>query len=136
MAVPPDAVPVPNPHPERGLSQSLRLGIAAVPEDAAAAVILLGDQPTLEPGAVRRLIGARDPRRDVVATRVGGVLAPPVLLESGAFEIVAGLTGDIGLRDWLRSNAEHVTPVEVEAHPPDVDTPGDLERLRDGRAGA
>jgi molybdenum cofactor cytidylyltransferase len=129
FAVPTDAVAVPNPEPERGLSHSLQLGIRAVPTDAVAAVILLGDQPTLDSAVVRRLVAARDPRHPIVATQARGVLAPPVLVERDAFEIVDDLSGDVGLRRWLAANHDRVTSIPVEAHPPDVDTPEDLAAL-------
>ena len=47
IPVPPEVVPIVNAQPEAGLSRSLRMGIAALPPDVDAAVILLGDQPTL-----------------------------------------------------------------------------------------
>ena len=47
LAVPADVVPVVNGEPAAGLSRSLRMGLAAVPAEVGAAVILLGDQPTM-----------------------------------------------------------------------------------------
>ena len=47
IPLPPDVVPIVNAQPEAGLSRSLRMGIAALSPDVDAAVILLGDQPTL-----------------------------------------------------------------------------------------
>src|SRR5688500_6365417 len=57
-AVRPDVVPVINADPAAGLSRSLRLGLAAVPAELGAAVVLLGDQPTLQVSTIRSLLSA------------------------------------------------------------------------------
>ena len=120
-----------NPHPERGMSHSLRLGFAALPDEVDAAVVLLGDQPTIGTGTIRALIAARG-ERPLVATRAEGRLAAPVLIERSHFAIVEEPAGDIGLRDLLNAHPEWVMAVEVTAHAPDIDTPADLEALRGG----
>jgi CTP:molybdopterin cytidylyltransferase MocA len=128
LPVPPDVVPVVNDLPEEGLSRSLRLGVGALPPEAPAAVILLGDQPTLDPEVIRRLVAARG-ERSIVATEARGILAPPVLLERDALPLVQELSGDEGLRRILRAGSDEVATVQVADHPPDVDRPEDLERL-------
>lgn len=128
LAVPPDVVPEINPDPERGLSQSLRRGLAAVPAEIGAAVILLGDQPTLAANTVRAVVAARG-NRHVVAAFADGRLGPPVLVERQAFSLADELDGDVGLGPLLASHPELVSAVEVSEHAPDVDTPSDLERL-------
>jgi muconolactone delta-isomerase len=120
-------VPIVNPHPQLGLSHSLRLGVAAVPPETAAAVLLLGDQPTLDPEVVRRVVAKRA-TQPMVAAAAGALLGPPVLLERSGFGLVEQLDGDIGLREVIRDSAE-VAPVDVGAHAPDVDTPADLAHL-------
>jgi molybdenum cofactor cytidylyltransferase len=120
-----------NPHPERGMSRSLRVGFAALPATTEAAIILLGDQPTVAPETLRSLLAARG-REPIVAVRAQGRLAAPVLLERSHFAIVQEPGGDIGLREILNAHPELVRVVEVGEHPPDVDTPADLQALRDG----
>ena len=71
VAVPRNVVPVINDDPGAGMSRSLRLGLAAVPPDADAAVILLGDQPTLDPSVIGRLL-ADEGARPVVAAHAEG----------------------------------------------------------------
>ena len=129
ISVPPGVVPVINDEPEAGLSRSLQLGIAAVPVEADAAVILLGDQPTIEASLIREVVGAASPERPIVATDAGGVLAPPVLLMRAAFDIVDLLHGDAGLRSVLDRRRDSVRTVRVARHEADVDTPADLEAL-------
>jgi CTP:molybdopterin cytidylyltransferase MocA len=130
MAVPPRAVPVLNDRPELGLSHSLRSGIAAVPAEVDAVAILLGDQPGLDPQVVRGILAARGDQ-PMVATAANGLVGPPVLLERRRFDLVETLSGDIGLREVIRADAD-VRLIEVDAHPADVDTPEDLAALAGG----
>ena len=127
LGVPDTAVVVRNDAPEQGMSRSLRLGLAAVPPDAGAAVVLLADQPTVEVEFIRGLDGWRG-GTPIVATRSDGVLGPPVLLEREAFDRADRVAGDAGLRDLLRADPTLVTPVDA-APLPDVDTVEDLERI-------
>lgn len=133
LHVPETANAVRNPAPELGMSRSLQLGIAAVPPDAEAAVVMLADQPTVSIEHLRTLDSWRG-GTPVVATRADSVLGPPVLLEREAFELVAAVGGDAGLRDLFRTDPTLVTPVE---HPAivDVDTPADLERITEACPG-
>ena len=128
LAVPPDVVPVRNDDPERGLSHSLQMGIAALPGDVEAALMLLGDQPTLPVATVNAIVAARG-SRPIVAASSGGLILPPVLVERSTFDSVALLHGDLGLREIIRGNRQVVREVPVDAIPADVDTPADLERL-------
>jgi CTP:molybdopterin cytidylyltransferase MocA len=116
-----------NPFPERGLSLSLRLGLDALGEDAAAAVILLGDQPGVAPLINAVLAGRGD--RPLVAVEADGVAGPPVLIERSHFALADRLSGDIGLREVIRAKPDIVRVVSVAAHAADVDTPDDVGRL-------
>ena len=66
---------------ELGPGASLRCGLAALPRDAEAAVVVLADGPDLDPRAIDRVVA--DWRRnggDAVASSYGGVRLHPVLL--------------------------------------------------------
>ncbi len=129
-AIPPPAevTAVPNDDPGDGMSRSLRLGLAAVPHEVTAALILLGDQPAVPAAVIARILEARGDR-PIVAARAGGILGPPVLVERRAFPVADEATGDHGLRDLIRGNRHLVAEVEVGEHAPDVDIPADLERM-------
>lgn len=129
IAVPPSVVPVLNDDPAAGMSRSLQLGVAAVPAEADACVILLGDQPTIDPMTILEVVDAASAERPVVVTEAAGVLAPPVLLMRSAFELVDQVGGDAGLRSILDRRPDLVRTVPVASHPPDVDTAADLESL-------
>ena len=111
LRVPETVEHVRNDAPERGMSRSLRLGLAAVPPDAEAATILLADQPTVDVSLLHQLDGWRG-GTPIVATRSEGVIGPPVLIEREAFGLADGLGGDVGLRGLLRGDPSLVTPVD------------------------
>jgi CTP:molybdopterin cytidylyltransferase MocA len=129
LAVPADVVPVVNDAPRDGLSRSLRLGLRAVPPEVEGALILLGDQPTLERGAIGAVLHAPRGGRPVIAARAEGRLAPPILVLRDAFGLADEAVGDAGLGPVLAAHPELVAAVDVGRHAPDVDIPADLARL-------
>jgi molybdenum cofactor cytidylyltransferase len=129
VSAPDDVLAVVNDRSREGLSRSLRLGIAALDSDVAAAVILLGDQPTVPPAWVAALRLQSLGERPVVVMRAEGRIGPPVLLRREAFGLVEEATGDEGLGPTLGRHPELVAHIDVAEHAPDVDTPEDLERL-------
>jgi CTP:molybdopterin cytidylyltransferase MocA len=81
---------------ERGPGASLRCGLAALPADAEAAVVVLADGPELDPRAIDRVVESwRAEGGDVVAAAYGGVRLHPVLLARAAWALVA----DEGAKD-------------------------------------
>jgi CTP:molybdopterin cytidylyltransferase MocA len=74
---------------ELGPGASLRCGLRALPAEAEAAVVVLGDGPNLSPGAIDRLLAAwRDLQAPVVAATYGGVRLHPVVLAREAWDRV------------------------------------------------
>jgi CTP:molybdopterin cytidylyltransferase MocA len=74
---------------ERGAGASLRCGLAALPDEAEAAVVALADGPELDPRAVDRVIADwRADGGDVLAATYGGVRLHPVLLARTAWASV------------------------------------------------
>jgi CTP:molybdopterin cytidylyltransferase MocA len=66
---------------ERGPGASLRCGLQALGDDVEAAVVVLGDGPTLSPEAIDRVIEAwRAGAGPVVAATYGGTRLHPVLI--------------------------------------------------------
>jgi len=71
---------------ERGAGASLRCGLAALPEEARAAVVVLADGPDLDPEAIDRVVARwREGRPPVVAATYGGTRLHPVLLDRRAW---------------------------------------------------
>jgi CTP:molybdopterin cytidylyltransferase MocA len=73
----------------RGPGASLRCGLAALPTDTEAAVIVLADGPHLDDRALDRVVAAwRREDGDVLAASYDGVRLHPVLLARAAWERV------------------------------------------------
>ena len=74
---------------ERGPGASLRCGLAALPAEAEATVVVLADGPELEPAAIDRVIARwREQRAPVVAATYDGTRLHPVLLDRAAWKQV------------------------------------------------
>ena len=104
---------------ERGPGASLRCGLAALPGDAEAAVVVLADGPDLAPEAVRRVLGAwRAARAPLVAASYGGSRGHPIVVARELWSSVP----DQGLRVF----EPKLVPCDDLGAPGDVDTPEDL----------
>ena len=132
---------VENPEAHEGMASSIRAGIAALPADAEAVVITLGDQPLIDRDVIRRVVAAWRAaparrgavvtvlRRTVAATRCCS--APrsfPRCWRSRA-TVERGSCSPRSARRWPRSRCR-------AARPADVDTPEALASLARATGGA
>lgn len=119
-----------NPDYAEGLGTSLKAGIAAVPEEADAAIVCLGDMPQVDAMLINRLIAAFDPERGalVVVPSIDGRRGNPVVWSRRFFHDLMAIQGDVGARHLIGNYAEVVVevPVAGEAALTDVDTPESL----------
>jgi CTP:molybdopterin cytidylyltransferase MocA/NifU-like protein involved in Fe-S cluster formation len=125
-----------NAEPDRGLSSSVATGVAAMPPNVGAALMVLGDQPTVSVRVVAQVVTAwREGGGPVVAPRYRGLRGNPVLFDSTMFGALGALEGEHGARDLIASDPGRVMMVDVAEPPPmDIDTPADYdELLRRGR---
>jgi molybdenum cofactor cytidylyltransferase len=134
---------VENTSAHEGMASSIRAGVAALPREVEAVVITLGDQPTLEPQVVRRVVSAWHAARAAtraVTTAYADGRGHPTLFAAELFPSLLALDGDRGARDLLDSLGDAVASVDVAgARPEDVDTPATLEMLArslTGRSGS
>jgi molybdenum cofactor cytidylyltransferase len=121
-----------NPDFASGLASSLKAGIAALPNEVAGALVLLGDMPAVDAALLDRLIDAfaASPSALAVVPVQAGRRGNPALLSRALFPAIVGLAGDEGARRLLRE-ADPARIVDVlvddgEAATLDVDTPEDL----------
>jgi molybdenum cofactor cytidylyltransferase len=110
-----------------GQSVSLRLGVAALPPDAAAAVIGVADQPLLSAEIVRTLIDSwlREPISAVVPL-FRGARGNPVLFSREVFPKLLEVTGDVGGRHVLSRIPVRELEMPDWWRGMDIDTPGSL----------
>ena len=114
---------------EQGMASSLKLGVAAARAAGANAVVIaLADMPRVTAAHLYRLFDAATNAGSVVASSDGRTPKPPGLFGSDRFDVLMQLTGPTGARDLLRAGRHVVTaPAELI----DIDTPADLQRLRE-----
>lgn len=126
-----------NPEWDEGLASSLRVGLDALTRlsKADGALILLGDQPGLDPEVVAALIAARKKsKRMAVVPKYRYVTGNPVLVDRSLWPRLISLSGDEGAKRLLQAHPEWVEEVWFESLPPrDVDTAADVEDLRPRR---
>lgn len=121
--------------PEIGMSESLKAGIASLPKNASAAMILLGDLPDLtvdDLEAVMRSAHATDGQTVWRGATAEGKPGHPIIFARAVFDDILRLKGDTG----AQSLAKHATLVPLEGSRArcDLDTPEDWARWRSRKA--
>jgi len=117
-----------NPRPETGIGESIRLGIGALPDESAAALIAVADQPYLTTDALLDLVRAYAPG-GIVVPRFGEHRGNPPIFDRRFFPELLGLEGDRGGQAVVRAHPEAVVEVDLEpAMGVDIDRPDDWRR--------
>jgi molybdenum cofactor cytidylyltransferase len=112
-----------------GCSSSLRIALAHVDPDAGGIVLMLGDQPTMAPATVKRLLDQRHSAPIVVCRYDDGV-GHPFWLSRDVFVDLGRLHGDKGVWKLIEERRPSVYEVPVDGmNPLDVDTWDDYDRL-------
>jgi molybdenum cofactor cytidylyltransferase len=119
-----------NPHPDLGLSGSLRLGVEAA-RAADALVVALGDQPTIASTVVGDLMRAWEGSNAAAVVPVyADGRGNPVLFDGTLRAELSVLTGDAGARELLTRLGDRLLWVDVPGRAPrDIDTTDDLKAL-------
>ena len=122
-----------NPTPEGGLSSSLRVGLQPLGA-AAAALVLLADQPLVRLDTLAVLIAAwREGLGTFIRPRYAdgdGEPGHPVLADRSLWPLADELQGDAGFGALRPIGAAGVAVIDLPGRNPDVDTPADLHRLQ------
>jgi molybdenum cofactor cytidylyltransferase len=112
-----------------GCSASLRVALQHVDPRAAGIVLMLGDQPRVDPTTVRRMVAA-GVGADIVVCRYADGVGHPFWFSRDAFEELSQLHGDKGVWKLLESGRHPVRELAVDGPVPlDVDTWEDYHRL-------
>lgn len=123
-----------NPDFAKGLSTSLRSGLAAIPTDADGVVVLLGDMPRIRADHVDRLIAAFNPLegRAICVPTYQGKRGNPVLFATSLLAELREIGGDVGARHIIGQHEDNVAeiPMSDDAIFLDIDTPDALSALR------
>lgn len=121
-----------------GTHTSVAAGIASVPSDCAAAVVVLADMPFVTSAMLREVVarygvGRRDRSRPpLVVSRYGGDLtAPPILYDRALFGELLRMDSRCG-RAVVRRHLHEAVLVDWPAQAAqDLDRPADYERARE-----
>jgi len=117
-----------NPDYARGMSTSLQAGLRSLPAHAEAVVVVLGDQPFVEPATIDALLDEyRRSRATIVLPTYDGRRGNPVLIDRSLFARAMELRGDVGFRAIFGQVAE--VPVNDRGVIEDIDTIEDFECL-------
>ncbi len=111
---------------QSGLASSLRVGLSALPPDAARVVVFLGDMPLVSAALAAELLNALG-SASAALPLYRGQPAHPAAFRRSVFEALDGLRGDQGARSTLQRLSDAVL---IETEEPgsifDVDYPADV----------
>ena len=126
-------VSVPNPRYDEGIGTSLAAGVGALPDDAEAVLVLLGDEPDVSPDIVHRLVQSYlSSKAAITVPTYGEQVGPPTLFSRDLFADLAALQGDTGGRQLFALYSDRVcrVPFASDERPKDIDTREDLAGIR------
>lgn len=109
----------------KGISRSIRSGLAAAPRETAALMILLPDMPETESDDMNAVIAEGGTADVVRATTADGRPGHPVLISRVLFPRLARLEGDQGARSAIKPELDRIrlVPRPGERALLDLDTP-------------
>ncbi len=122
---------VENPDSHGEMLSSVRCGLRALPSDCDAAVIALGDQPSIGSELIDELVAAfRKSEKGIVVPEYAGKRGHPLVLSSKYFPEVLSNFDELGLRGLLAANSSDVLamPAANREVLDDMDEPDDYSR--------
>ena len=127
-------LPVHNPHPDWGISHTIRLGLEALGE-CGGALFLVSDQPLLRRESILAEAELFRWHPDkLVGLSHNGVRGNPCIFPAACFPELMALTEDRGGSSVIRRHEEDLLLMEVPAvELEDVDTPQALLAMKEGR---
>jgi molybdenum cofactor cytidylyltransferase len=126
-----DITLVSNPHPDGEMLDSVRCGLHALPPACTGILVALGDQPSISPELIDRIIDAFDPGEPAIVVPVhGGRRGHPLLFHARFKEEILNRFEGEGLRGFVGAHPGCVREVLVPGHlvPQDIDDPEDYRR--------
>lgn len=112
---------------------SLQMAVRHLPAHIDAVLVMLGDQPLVEPETIDRILSAYwQGKGEIVAPQFKSRRGNPVLIDRRYFEELLALSPGSAPRDLLKKHPAYLVPVESESVLLDIDDPTEYERLRPG----
>lgn len=129
VVLPPAGAPSAQP---LGMGYSIAAGVSARP-DAPGWLVLPGDMPTVQPASIVAVCAALE-HHPIAYAQHRGRRGHPVGFSAELYSELALLSGDEGARRLLARYPAHGVEVDDPGVLVDIDTPGDLERVRRAQA--
>lgn len=116
---------------------SIKTGLRALPESAAASLIVLGDQPRIQPKVIYQVMTAyAEGQGEIIVPSFEMRRGHPVLISRRYWQEILALPGKGSMRDVMNAHQDRIAYVNVDTDSVlrDVDTPADYdyERWRAG----
>jgi molybdenum cofactor cytidylyltransferase len=112
---------------------SLQTAVDQLPENIDAVLVVLGDQPLVEPQTMDGILAAyRQGKGEIVAPQFDSRRGNPVLIGRGYFSELLALPPGSAPRDLVKKHPIHLVSVASDSILQDIDDPQDYERLCPG----
>jgi molybdenum cofactor cytidylyltransferase len=120
-----------NPGTEQGCSASYRKGISAFDPKTEALVVLLGDQPGVDPEIVSQIVSFwQQNGNKIVLTNYQGRKGHPMIFSKELFPLLEDLHGDKAVWKLVDQHPEWVSEVQIDRpYPRDVNTWEDYQAI-------
>lgn len=113
-----------------GQSSSLRIGLAQLPEDTEGLLVLLGDQPQVNPHFCDSIVQRGLESGKITLPYVNDRRANPVFFPKHTLKRLGEVTGDQGGRAIFSEFQVELLPWLDDCMAMDIDTPEDYEKLK------
>ncbi|MCG8603833.1 nucleotidyltransferase family protein [bacterium] len=115
-----------------GISSSIIAGIRAVNPLAEGVIVLLADQPNIQPDTINRFLQAfHKSGKRIIAGKYNGVLGNPVLFHRSLFPELHTLQGDVGAKQLLDSHTDEIEELHIATDEIfDLDTHDDYRQMK------
>ncbi len=124
-----------NPQYSEGMHTSVQCGFREVPPETRAALVMLGDQPSVTSTTIDRVIEKfDDTKKGIILPVYQNRRGHPILIDLKYREKIKNLNPDIGLRELIHNHPEDISEIEVETSSilQDIDDVDDYTRELDG----
>ncbi|WP_253288629.1 selenium cofactor biosynthesis protein YqeC [Blautia sp. MSJ-19] len=103
-----------NPHPERGISSSMQIGLAAAKESSAC-LFTVSDQPWLTAETIVHLVHRfQSEHKGMACTILGNKTGNPCIFSQKYYQELQEITGDKGGKQIIKRHPEDVAYLEIE----------------------
>lgn len=110
---------------------SLQTAVSQLPHSSSAVLVMLADQPMVEPSTINILLEAYwQGRGGIIAPVYGSRRGNPVLIDRCHFDELLALPSSAAPRDLLKRHEVYLVPVQSQSVLQDIDNPEDYQQFK------